>query len=132
MGAENTRLNDKVYIDYMYIDRAVCYIWLMTQRISAQLNLLSHLQPNLSGRPYLHYAEPVYTGLLNTLVFDDDSHFRYTFVEICEIHDIEWQKSGTQHHSALCRGERYHEPIRCMFRKLRIDNPKLKNEFLLS
>ena len=43
----------------------------------------------------------VYTGLPNILGFDDGSQFRDTFVEICEIHDVEWHKSGTQHHSAL-------------------------------
>ena len=36
----------------------------------------------------------VYTGLPNTLVCDDGSQFKDTFVEICEIHDAEWKKSG--------------------------------------
>ena len=31
----------------------------------------------------------VYTDLPDTLVFDDGSQFRDTFVEICEIHDVE-------------------------------------------
>ena len=31
----------------------------------------------------------VYTGFPNKLVFDDGSQFRNTFVEICEIHDVE-------------------------------------------
>ena len=57
----------------------------------------------------------VYTGLSSTLVFDDGSQFRDTFVEICETHDVEYQKSGTQYHSAPDIGERYHEPIRCIF-----------------
>ena len=71
-------------------------------------------------------------GLQNTLVFDDDSQFRDTFVEICEIHDVGWKRYGTQHHSALEIRERYHEPIRRTFRKLRIDHPKLNKDFLLS
>ena len=37
----------------------------------------------------------VYTGLPNALVFDDSSQFRDTLVEICKIHDVEWQRSGT-------------------------------------
>ena len=81
----------------------LCYIWLMTQRTSVLLNLLNHIQANL---------------LPNTLVFDDGSQFRDTFVEIYEIHDAEWQTSGTQHHSALGIGERYHEPIKRTSRKL--------------
>ena len=74
----------------------------------------------------------IYTFLPNTLVFGDGSQCRDTFVETCEIHDVDWQRSGTQHHSALGIGERNHEPIRHTFRKLRIDRPKLKNEFILS
>ena len=53
-------------------------------------------------------------------------------VEVCEMHDVERKRSGTQQHSALRKGERYHEPITHIFRKLRIDYPKLKKECLLS
>ena len=74
--------------------------------------------------------EAVYIGLPNTLVFDDGSQFRDVFVEICEINDVKNKKSRTQHYSALGGGERYHEPIRRTFRKLQIDLPKLKKEFL--
>ena len=74
----------------------------------------------------------VYTRLPNALISDDGSQFRDTFVEICEIHDVKWKRSGTQHYSALGIGGRYHEPIRRTFRKLHIDQPKLKNNFLLS
>ena len=38
-------------------------------------------------------------GLPNTLVFDDGSEFRYTIERICETHDVEYKKTGTQHHS---------------------------------
>ena len=57
IGAENARINAKVYIDFMYIEGALYYIWLMTQLTSEKLNLLSHLQPNLSERSYLHYGQ---------------------------------------------------------------------------
>ena len=60
----------------------------------------------------------VYTGMPNTLVFDDGSKFRNTSLEICYIYDVEWQRYGTQHHSEPGIGERYHEPIRRTFRKL--------------
>ena len=66
------------------------------------------------------------------MVFDDSSQLRDTFVEIREIHDTEYQKSGTQHYSTLGIGERYHEPIRRTFQKPRMDHPKSKKEFFLS
>ena len=74
----------------------------------------------------------VYTGFPNTLVFDDGSQLKDTFVELCKINAVEWQRSGTQHHNALVIGERYHEPIRRTIRKLRVDHPRLKKEFLPS
>ena len=52
------------------------------------------------------------------ILFDDDSELLDTFVEICEIKDVEWKMSGTQHYSALGVGERYHKLIRFTFRKL--------------
>ena len=57
----------------------------------------------------------VYSGLLKKLVFHDGSQFRDTFVEICKTNDIEWQRSGTKHHSALFKGEIYYERIRRKF-----------------
>ena len=42
------------------------------------------------------------------------------------------KKYGTQHHSALVIGERYREPIRRTFRKLCVNHPKVKKEFLLN
>ena len=50
--------------------------------------------------------EAVHTGLPNTYVIDDGSQFRDSFVDICDISDVEWQTSGTAHHSALGIGER--------------------------
>ena len=64
--------------------------------------------------------------------FDDGSQFRDAFVEVFEVHDVKWQTSGKRHHSVLRIEEKYHEPIKRTFRKLRIDNPRLKKEYLLS
>ena len=41
-----------------------------------------------------------YTSAPNTLLYDDGLHFRYLFVQICEILDLQRQKYGTRHHSA--------------------------------
>ena len=49
--------------------------------------------------------ETFYTGLLNTIVFDDGSRFRYAFVEQFQIYDVEWQISSTQHYSVLRIGK---------------------------
>ena len=74
----------------------------------------------------------VYTSLPNTVVFDDGSQFKDTFVEMCEIHDVEWQRFGNNITVHFKSGNRYHEPIRRTIRKLQIDHPKMKKEFLLN
>ena len=80
-------------------------------------------------RTILTLWETIFTAFPNTLVFDDGSQFRDVFVEICEIHDVVWQRSNTRHYSALDIEERYQESIKRTFRKLLIDHPKLKKEF---
>ena len=98
----------------------------MTQRISAQLNLLNHLQTNLSGRQYSRYGQLFKLDCQTPQFLMMAHNSEMLFVEICEIHDFEWKKPGTQHHGALGVGERYHGPIRHTFRKLQIDHPKLQ------
>ena len=51
--------------------------------------------------------ESVNTRLLKRFVFDDGLQFRDTLVEISEIYNTKWQRSGTHHHSALGIGK-YH------------------------
>ena len=80
----------------------------------------------------LTFRANVYTGFLNTLVFDGSSQFRDFFLEICKILDVKWRRFGKQQQSALGKGEKYYEQVRRPFRKLRIDNLKLKKEFLRS
>ena len=53
----------------------------------------------------LTLSAAVYSGLSKTLVFGDGSQIRYTFVKICEILDVEYQRYEKQHHSALEIGE---------------------------
>ena len=48
----------------------------------------------------LMLCKTVYIGESGALVCDNGSQFR-DFLQICEIHDVEWQKSETQRHSTL-------------------------------
>ena len=42
-----------------------------------------------------YHIETVYTVQRITQAFDDESQFRDTFIETCEINDVEWINSGT-------------------------------------
>ena len=74
----------------------------------------------------------VYTGILNKLAFDEGPQFLHAFVEICELHDVEWKKSGVQHHNELGKGERYHAPLRNTYRKLKVEFPEMNKHILLN
>ena len=100
------------------------------KRISTQFNLLNQLQPILSARLYLSYAQPFLHCITKHFSFDDGSQFKDAFVEVCEIHDVEWKSSGTQHNIALGVRQRRNGPVRRRFQKLRINQLKLKREFL--
>ena len=106
MGAENTRFNANVYIDFMYIEEAqtLHIVDDATHFIVAQF--IDPLTTESIWENILMLRATVYTGLPNTLVFDDGSQLRDTFVELCEIRNVEWERSGPQHHSALGIGER--------------------------
>ena len=45
-------------------------------------------------------------------IFYEDLQFRDAFVKISEMHDVEWKRSGAQHHGALEIRGRHHEPIK--------------------
>ena len=116
----------------MYIERALVLHMVDDTTYLSAAQFVDQLTIESFCETILTLWTTVYTGLPNTLVFDDGSQFRDTVVEICEIHDVEWQRSRTQHYNALGIGERYRGPIRHTFRKHRIDHPKLTKEFLLS
>ena len=105
MGAENTRFNAKVNLDFMCIEgTSVLHMFDDATHFSAA----QFIEPPTTESVWetiLTLWATVHTGLSNTVVFDDGSQFRDSSVEICDIHDAEWQRSGTQHHSALRIGE---------------------------
>ena len=88
----------------------------MIRHISVQLNFF-HFTTESVWETILTLWETVFTRFPNTLALDDGLKLRDTFVEICEVHDVEWQRSGTQQHVVLGIGERHNEPVRRAFGK---------------
>ena len=95
MGSENTCSNAKEYIGFMYIEGAPVLNMIDD---ATHLSAARFVEPQTTEsitETILTLWAAVYTGLPDTLVFDDGSQFRVTFVEICKIHDVECQRSGT-------------------------------------
>jgi len=53
------------------------------------------------------------------------------FINIVGLHNVEFEGTGIEAHSSLGIGERYHQPLRNTYRKLRRENPNEKPELLL-
>jgi hypothetical protein len=53
------------------------------------------------------------------------------FVQTCAAHEINMRTTGVESHSSLGVGERYHAPLRRIYRKLREENPGVQKEVLL-
>ena len=74
----------------------------------------------------------VYTGFSYTIAVDEVSQFRKVFAELTAIHDVNVQKSGVESHNSLGVGERHHKPLHDIYRKPKIDHPKLQRQILLA
>ena len=101
----NTCLNNKVYIEYTYIQGISCNsndAWWYALQWSSIFSTAGN-RVRLGDDIYPQGNILYWTS--DMLVFDDGSHFRDTVVKIREIYDIEWQRSGAQHQSASGIGE---------------------------
>jgi hypothetical protein len=54
------------------------------------------------------------------------------FTTMCAISEIELRRTGTESHSSLGAGERYHSPLRRVFNKIRLENPQVQREYCLA
>ena len=111
MRADNTRFNPKVYIISMYFEDALIPHMLGDETNFSAAQFVHPLTTESVWETILTLWAAVYTGLPSILVFDDGSQLIDTLVDIYEIHNFEWQRSGTQHHSVSGIEERYHETI---------------------
>lgn len=110
LGAEEFRFNKPVIMDIIYI----------------------------ASRPVLHMVEDetkfsAAAFLRNRFLVDQGSQLgkSHPFAEIVEIHNVELQATGTEAHSSLGLGERYHQPLHNTYRKLTMDYPKEDADLLL-
>lgn len=74
----------------------------------------------------------VYVGYPNRIRGEQGSVFTCKlWGDVTSIHGIELQLSGIENHNSIGIGERYHAPIRRIFRFIRAQNPRLDSEISL-
>ena len=66
----------------------------------------------------------IYTGLPNRMLVDQGSAFGKSFVSLGAFSNVEVERTGVEAHSSLGIGERYHQPLRHIYRKIMAETPK--------
>ncbi len=74
----------------------------------------------------------MYTGLPQYIEVDEGLQLQRLFAQLSALHKIELQKYVVQSHNSLGIGERYHEPLRDTYRKLKLDHPSMQRQLLLA
>lgn len=131
-GAEDVRFNERLLIDLMFIGtKPILHIVDEATRFSAARFMKSTQVEDIWGTLLTCWAA-IYTGLPNRILVDQGPQFGDAFIRVAAMNNVEASSTGVEAHSSLGLGERYHEPLRSTFRKMRIQYPNAEDDMLLS
>eukprot|EP00171_Calliarthron_tuberculosum_P022911 IDg22911t1 len=96
-------------------------------------NFLSSISVECIWDSILNSWATIYTGMPNRMLVDQGSAFGKSdaFISIATRSNVQVETTGIEAHNSLGLGERYHQPLRNTFRKLRIEYPTAPKELLL-
>ena len=72
----------------------------------------------------------IYTGFPNRIRVDAGSNFGESFINLAKASNVELDPSGIEAHSSLRIRERYHQPLRNTFRKLKLEYDQVQDSTL--
>lgn len=132
MGTENIRFNERILMDIMYLDgKPVLHIIDEGTHLNA-----AQFIPNKSTRTiwntFLRCWCNIYVGLPNRILVDQGTEFSDSFVHLANEQSCIVEHTGVEAHSSLGLCEKYHQPIRTVYRKLRTAHPQMQKELALS
>lgn len=132
MGTEHIQFNERVLMDVMYLDgRPLLHVVDEGTHMSA-----AQFLPNKSTKSvwnaFLKCWCNIYTGMPNRILVDQGTEFGSTFVHLAAECGATVDHTGVEAHSSLGLCERYHEPIRTIYRKLRTEHPNMPRDLALS
>ena len=131
-GAQNMRFNKRVIIDIMYLDGAPVLHIIDESTHFSVAKFLPRISTNAIWHTILNSWATIYTGLPHRILVNQGSSFGDGFAELCHIGGIDVERTGIEAHSSLKLGERYHQPPRTVYRKLRSDNPAADKHLTLA
>lgn len=132
MPNDEVIFNREVALDLMYIDnKAVLHV----VDIDTHFNSAQFLKGNTVEQvwdAFLTCWSTLYIGHPNKIRVDQGSAFTsIRWTRLCDTAGIECQESGIEHHNALGSGERYHDTLRRIFKKVKHEHPGMNREIAL-
>lgn len=132
-GSEHVRFNERILMDVMYLGNSpVLHIVDDGTKFSAA-RFLPDMSTQTIWETLMQCWASIYTGLPNRILVDQGSNMGKSepFISLAARANVEVQFTGTEAHSSLGAGERYHEPLRTVMRKLNLDFPGVNKSLLL-
>lgn len=68
---------------------------------------------------------PIYTGLSNKMLTGQGISFGPRFIPLVRLHDFEVHYTSVKSYASLVLYERYHEPLRTIYRKIISENKNI-------
>lgn len=132
IGTENLRFNERVMMDIMYLSSSpVLKIVDEGTHFSAAC-FLKKLSIESVWEGFIRCWSFIYTGLRNRILIDQGSSFWKRFNHLAKAAIVEVDCTGIEANSILGLAERYHGPLRNIYRKLRIFRQNVNAEKALA
>ena len=124
--------NRKIALDLMWIEhKAVLHVVDPETHFSAATFIKQHSVESV-WESFVTCWASLYVGFPEKIKVDQGSCFTFVrWTKRCENVGTEVQLSGIESHNSLGVGEKYHAPLRRVYRKIRNEEPKLEKSTVL-
>lgn len=132
LGSEHVQFNEQILIDIMYIDGSPI---LHVVDSGTKFNAASFLKDKSIETVWKTLMQCwilIYTGMPNRIMVDQGTEFGDLFIHMAEENNVQVSKTGIEAHSSLGLCERYHQPLRTVYRKIIKQFPKINKSYALS
>ena len=130
---DNIQFNHEVQLDLMFIDKkAILHVVDRGTHFSAA-RFIRRQNVEAVWNALIECWIAVYVGFPNIFAYDQGSVFNSElFTQACKQFGIIMKPTPTESHNSLSSCERYHAPLRRIYKKLQIEFPRLNEDTRLS
>lgn len=129
---DEVTFNREVALDLMWVEgKAVLHVVDIDTHFNNAIFLKGQSVEDV-WEVFLSCWSTVYLGNPDKLKVDQGSAFTSVrWTKLCDKIGIEVVESGIEHHNALGSGERYHDPLRRIYKKIKLETPSMKSHISL-